>query len=121
MHRQFKTCPTWLSVLGACAEPAVAAAALQAAAAAAVSAALAAAAEPAAGRLGSAARTARAAAAAAALVLPWECPSSGSLAALAPTAGQKKIMIDKKSKVLRGAIMSKLWFFCRVGSNARQD
>ena len=88
MHRQFKTCPTWLSVLGACAEPAVAAAALQAAAAA-VSAALAAAAEPA-GRLGSAARTARAAAAAAALVLPWECPSSGSLAALAPTAGQKK-------------------------------
>ena len=119
MHRQFKTCPTWLSVLGACAEPAVAAAALQAAAAA-VSAALAAAAEPA-GRLGSAARTARAAAAAAALALPWECPSSGSLAALAPTAGQKKIMIDKKNKVLRGAIMSKLWIFCRVGSNARQD
>ena len=86
MHRQFKTCPTWLSVLGACAEPAVAAAAWQAAAAA-VSAALAAAAEPS-GRLGSAARTDRAAAAAA-LVLPWECPSSGSLAALAPTAGQK--------------------------------
>ena len=89
MHRQFKTCPTWLSVLGACAEPAVAAAALQAAAADAVSAALAAAAEPA-GRLGSAARTARAAAAAAAaLVLPWECPGSGSLAALAPTAEPK--------------------------------
>ena len=117
MHRQFKTCPTWLSVLGACAEPAVAAAALQAAAAA-VSAALAAAAEPAAGRLGSAARTARAAAAAAALALPWECPSSGSLAALAPTAGQKKIMIGKKNKVLRGAIMSMLWIFC---FNARLD